>query len=124
MSQKEILANVFNIPLSEGTITSMVSRCAGKLSDVLSKIDRLVICSDVNNADETGFRVEGKLQWAHVLCNGYKEHPQGSLRRHLHNPDQSIFFQHAARRIHAALDQAAQRSRYKKTLEEWSWGYP
>ena len=35
---REILANVFNIPLSEGTITAMVSRCAGNLADVLSKI--------------------------------------------------------------------------------------
>ena len=67
---KEILANVFNIPLSEGTITAMVSRCAGNLGDVLSKIGKLVIASDVANADETGFRVEGRLHWAHVLCTG------------------------------------------------------
>ena len=66
---REILSNVFGIPLSEGTITSMVSRCAGKLTDVLSRIGRLVTGSPVGNADETGFRVEGKLHWAHVLCN-------------------------------------------------------
>lgn len=67
---REILSGVFNVPLSEGTIISMVSRCAGKLPDVLAKIGRLVIGSEVDNADETGFRVEGKLHWAHVLCNG------------------------------------------------------
>ena len=67
---QEILSNVFNVPLSEGTIVSMVSRCAGKLSEVIARIGRLVTSSDVDNADETGFRVEGKLQWAHVLCNG------------------------------------------------------
>lgn len=67
---QEILSNVFNIPLSEGTITSMVSRCAGKLTETLARIGRLVTGSDVDNADETGFRVEGKLHWAHVLCNG------------------------------------------------------
>lgn len=67
---REILSNVFNIPLSEGTVTSMVSRCAGKLPDVIAKIGRLVTGSVVDNADETGFRVEGKLHWAHVLCNG------------------------------------------------------
>lgn len=67
---QEILSNVFNVPLSEGTIVSMVSRCAGKLTDVLAKIGRLVTGSEVDNADETGFRVEGKLHWAHVLCNG------------------------------------------------------
>lgn len=67
---QEILANVFNVPLSEGTITSMVTRCAGNLKETLSKIGRLVTDSDVDNADETGFRVEGSLHWAHVLCNG------------------------------------------------------
>ena len=67
---QEILSNVFNVPLSEGTITSMVSRCAGKLPETLARIGRLVTGSDVDHADETGFRVEGKLHWAHVLCNG------------------------------------------------------
>lgn len=67
---REILSNVFNIPLSEGTITSMVSRCAGKLSDVLARIGRHVTGSPVDHADETGLRVEGKLHWTHVLCNG------------------------------------------------------
>lgn len=67
---REILGNVFNVPLSDATIIDMVSRCSGKLGDVLSRIGRLVIGSEVANADETGLRVEGKLRWAHVLCNG------------------------------------------------------
>jgi transposase len=49
----------------------MVSRCAGKLTDVLARIGRLITSSAVDNADETGFRVEGKLHWAHVLCNEF-----------------------------------------------------
>ena len=67
---REILSNVFNIPLSEGTITSMVSRCAGKLTGVLARIGQHVTESPVDHADETGLRVEGKLHWTHVLCNG------------------------------------------------------
>lgn len=67
---REILANVFNVPLSEGTITSMVTRCAGNLEETISRIGRLVTACDVDNADETGFRVVGSLHWAHVLCNG------------------------------------------------------
>ena len=67
---REILGNVFNIPLSEGTIKPMVSRCAGNLAAAIARIGRLVTGSDVDNADETGFRVEGSLHWAHVLCNG------------------------------------------------------
>ena len=67
---KEILSNIFNIPLSEGTILSMISHCASQLTTVLSKIGKLVLSSSVTNADETGFRVDGRLHWAHVLCNG------------------------------------------------------
>lgn len=67
---REILSNVFNVPLSEGTIISMVSRCAGNLPGVLSKIGSHTLAAKVNHADETGLRVAGKLHWAHVLCNG------------------------------------------------------
>ena len=52
----------------------MVSRCAGNLPEVLAKIDKNMLNSDVNNADETGLRVNGKLHWAHVLCNGAFTH--------------------------------------------------
>lgn len=67
---REILSHVFNVPLSEGTIISMVSRCAGNLPDVLAEIGSHTLVAEVNNADETGLRVAGKLHWAHVLCNG------------------------------------------------------
>ena len=65
----EILANVFFVPLSTATIKAMVSRCAGNLSEVIPEIGRHLVNSDVNNADETGIRVDKKLHWAHVLCN-------------------------------------------------------
>jgi len=65
----EILANVFDVPLSTATIKSMISRCAGKLADVIPEISSRLVGSEVNNADETGIRVEKKLHWAHVLCN-------------------------------------------------------
>lgn len=61
----EILANVFNVPLSVATIKSMVSRCAGKLGDAIHEIGNRL----VDNADETGVRVDKQLHWAHVLCN-------------------------------------------------------
>ena len=67
---REILSNVFNVPLSEGTIISMVSRCAGNLPNVLAEIGNRTLAAEVDHADETGFRVAGKLHWAHVLCNG------------------------------------------------------
>ena len=66
----EILSNVFSVPLSEATIKSMVSRCAKRLGCAISEIAAHLTNSDVCNADETGVRVDKKLHWAHVLCNG------------------------------------------------------
>ena len=66
----EILANVFDIPLSEGCISSMVSKCASKVQGALDVIKNLALGCDVNNADESGIRAEKKLFWAHVFCNG------------------------------------------------------
>ena len=65
---KEILGNVFNIPLSTGTISSMVSRAAQKVGSALKVIREKVVNCDVTHSDETGFRVDGKTRWAHVLC--------------------------------------------------------
>ncbi len=65
----EILANVFDVPLSAATIASMVSRCAGKLGGAIREIGGRLVGSSVDNADETGVRVDKKLHWAHVLCN-------------------------------------------------------
>ena len=65
----EILSSVFDIPLSCGTISSMVSNCAGNLKGVIAKIGERLTESQVDNADETGVRVDKKLHWVHVLCN-------------------------------------------------------
>ena len=65
----EILANVFDVPLSTATIKSMISKCAANLSDVIPEIGNRLVDSEVDNADETGIRVDKKLHWAHVLCN-------------------------------------------------------
>lgn len=66
---QEILSNVFSVPLSTATIKSMISRCASNLIDVLPVIGNGLVNSYVDNADETGIRVDNKLHWAHVLCN-------------------------------------------------------
>ena len=65
---QEILGNVLSIPLSTGTISSIVSKAAGKVGSALNVIREKLLGSDVTHSDETGFRVDGKTRWAHVLC--------------------------------------------------------
>ncbi len=65
----EILSGVFNIPISTGTISSMVSRCSSALGDVLETIRRGIAEAPLGHFDESGTRVEGKTRWVHNASN-------------------------------------------------------
>ena len=60
---------MFNVSLSEGTICSMIKKCALKVKPVVQKIRECLIDSDVVNFDETGVRVESSTQWVHNSSN-------------------------------------------------------
>lgn len=68
---QEILGNIFSIPLSTGTISSMLSRAAGKVRPALDTIREKLTGCERNHSDETGLRAEGKTRWAHVLSTEY-----------------------------------------------------
>ena len=61
----EILGNVFCIPLSTGTISSMVKKCAYNIKNTVDTIRQKVIDSAIGHFDETGTRVEGSTMWVH-----------------------------------------------------------
>jgi len=65
----EILRGMFNIPISKGTISAMVSRLAGSLDGTMEQIRQALIDSKLKHCDETGTRVDGKTNWVHVVCN-------------------------------------------------------
>ena len=65
----EILSGVFSIPISTGTIASMVKRCADRVTDTVDKIKEELIHSALNHFDETGTRTEGRLHWVHSASN-------------------------------------------------------
>ena len=66
---KEIFGSVFGIPLSTGTVNSMVRRFAEGLNGVMAEIREQIIDSPVSHFDETGTSVDGKLHWAHVASS-------------------------------------------------------
>ena len=65
----EILSGVFHIPISTGTISSMVKRCADGLIDTVDKIKQRMKESALGHFDETGTRVDKKLWWVHNASN-------------------------------------------------------
>jgi len=60
-----VMGSLLRVQLSPGTITAMVSRCAGKVGGVLEDIRKLLAGSEVVNFDETGSDVNGSIYWVH-----------------------------------------------------------
>jgi transposase len=66
---QEMFQDLFNIHLSQGTIKNVLSRGANALTDFTEHLKTNLLQSPVNYFDETGLRVEAKLNWLHVASN-------------------------------------------------------
>jgi transposase len=62
----EILGGVFNVPISTGTISSMISNCAKKVASVVAEIKEAILSEPIIHVDETGTRVDKQTFWAHT----------------------------------------------------------
>ncbi len=60
---KECFHDLFGIPISEGSLVSVVRRLASKSLPLYSRIKENILRSPVVGADETGAKVNGKKAW-------------------------------------------------------------
>jgi transposase len=77
----EAMRDLFGCPLSTGTVANIVGECADALLETELKIKRGLRRSSVIHADETGLRVEGRLQYVHVASNERLTHYAASAGR-------------------------------------------
>lgn len=66
----QALAELFGIPVSEGTVATMTKRAADGLDDFLGRVKDRIAEAKVAGFDETGLRVAGKLHWVHCARTG------------------------------------------------------
>jgi transposase len=65
----KILRDLIGLPVSAGTVKNIMSEFAGLTEPTIENIKENLLKSTTLNADETGVRVAGRTQWAHVASN-------------------------------------------------------
>jgi hypothetical protein len=66
----QALAELSGIPLSSGTVAGITARAAGRLGGFLEGMRDTIAAAEMAGFDETGFRVNGRLHWAHCARTG------------------------------------------------------
>jgi transposase len=66
----QALAELFDTPVSEGTVAAMAKRAADGLEGFLAEVGDRIAQAEVAGFDETGLRVAGKLHWVHCARTG------------------------------------------------------
>lgn len=65
----KIMHDLLDVPISSGTIKSIMSQFASKTNNTIVEIKKNLLKSPILNVDETGVRVAGSTQWIHVASN-------------------------------------------------------
>jgi transposase len=62
----QLLADLYGLPISAGTVQVMIGEAGTRLASTVERIADAVAQAEVAGADESGFRVAGKLHWLHA----------------------------------------------------------
>lgn len=65
----ELMKDVFNQKMSQGTLVNMINECAGRLKLSVDRIKETLINEPIVHFDETGIRIEAALHWLHSAGN-------------------------------------------------------
>lgn len=78
--ERQLLADLFELPISPGSLQNFVDTAADTVKPVTEAIKDAVIQAEVGHADETGFYVNGQRYWLHTVSTEeltyYEAHPK------------------------------------------------
>ena len=66
----DLMGDLAGLPLSDATVLAAVAEARERLEPTVAAIAQALVAAPIAHADETGLRVDGKLQWLHVLATG------------------------------------------------------
>jgi transposase len=66
---ESLLSDLYGCSFSQTLVMSANRECYEKLESVENQIKAAILMSETVNFDETGMRIEGKLNWLHVASN-------------------------------------------------------
>jgi transposase len=76
----ELFADLFDCPISEGTLANILADCHARLEGPTQQIKAQIVGASIVHVDETGSRVDKKLWWIHVAsttaATHYAIHPK------------------------------------------------
>ncbi len=68
---ERLLADLYNCSYSQSLVMSANAECYEKLEPTENQIKAAILASETANFDETGMRIEGRLNWLHVASNNW-----------------------------------------------------
>ncbi len=77
----QLFEDMFNLPISEGTVDNMLEDCMQKALPIYNQIQQELAQSEVVGSDETGCRIKGKKGWMHTWQNIYLTFIAASMNR-------------------------------------------
>jgi transposase len=77
----EVMQDLLGPSMSEGTLQSLVQRCAAHLEPVEAQIKTALSQAEVLHQDETGLYVTGKRYWMHVSATEHLTHYAVHVKR-------------------------------------------
>lgn len=77
----EMFNQLFNLPISQGTIINMLRRMGEKAQPIYNAIHSNILKSTVVGSDETGAKVDGEKYWAWIWQNAFMTYIVVSISR-------------------------------------------
>ena len=65
--ERQLLADLFELPISAGSLQNFVNTAAAKVEPAMAAIKEAVTQAEVAHADETGFYINGQRHWLHTV---------------------------------------------------------